>query len=211
MDKRIVIAILVPLIVLGAVLSGVAYIHLQREGIIPTNDPDFCDGYHFEAENGTERIVCDDNWTFDISIIKPYELEGKVLGLNYYKRSDIGSKPIDTFSPIDLFIGVDDVAENTENYPYRVTSWDYRYVHWYVDDNYDYFRSHVGNNHIIPHNGAVHKSLFEVNVGDSICLKGHLVNMHGERGDRYYDWESDTEIGDSECEVILVDEFSILS
>lgn len=69
----------------------------------------------------------------------------------------------------------------------------------------------MGNNHIIPHNEQVLYQLQNVSINDNVLIEGNLVNLYGTRGDENYHWTTDTQIGNYDCEVILVDEMTIES
>jgi hypothetical protein len=135
-----------------------------------------------------------------------------VLGLKTYKKSDSPYRPINIFSPIDLVIGIEDIKENPDDYPYSI-SYVYR-GYWLTYQNanaanYEYMRTHMGNNHIIPHNENVLNQLSNISIKDCCIIKGSIVNLYGSRGNEYYTWDSDTNIGNYDCEIILVDEISI--
>ncbi|MBU0496520.1 MAG: hypothetical protein KKC68_05230 [Candidatus Thermoplasmatota archaeon] len=79
--------------------------------------------------NGT-TLYTTDGWIFQITKVKDYQIDGIVLGLHTYKKNDYPYRPINTFSPIDLFIGVDEIKNNPNKYPLRITSYADRTVHW---------------------------------------------------------------------------------
>ncbi len=146
--------------------------------------------------------------------VKDYTLDGTVLALNKYNRYDYPYDPCNIFCPIDRLIGIGDVKDNIKNYDYTITSFSNRQVYWYLryDDisDYNYFKSHTGNNHIIPHKEEVLEMLDNISVKDNLLIKGSLVNLYGTRGDETLYRPTDTHIGNFDCEVILVDELTIL-
>jgi len=153
-----------------------------------------------------------DGWCFTMTKLKDYTLDGIVLGLKTYKKSDSPYRPINIFSPIDLVIGIEDIKDNTDSYPYSITYCYRGYWLTYQNSNaanYEYMRLHMGNNHIIPHNEQVLNQLSNISIDDCIFIKGSLVNLYGTRGSEYYSWTSDTHIGNYACEIILVDELII--
>jgi hypothetical protein len=118
------------------------------------------------------------------------------------------------FSPIDLYIGIDGLKENIDDYPYEVTRFYDRVG--YTEFNggsadWTYFRTHSSNFHIIPHNEEVFNELENISVHDWVILEGSLVNLYGTRGDQYYYWNTDTTIGNYDCEVMLVDSITVVS
>ena len=149
-----------------------------------------------------------DGWTFTITKVKEYTLNGIVLGLKTYDKNDFPYKPINIFSPIDLVIGVDDIMKNPEKYPYSIT-YDYR-GYWldFLGNSFfdsEYMRTHMGNNHIIPHNQEVLSHIQNISINDKILIEGSLVDLYGVRGNENYRWNTDTQIGNYNCEIILID------
>ncbi|EMR74707.1 hypothetical protein MBGDF03_00994 [Thermoplasmatales archaeon SCGC AB-540-F20] len=69
----------------------------------------------------------------------------------------------------------------------------------------------MGNNHIIPHNEKVLNELQNISINDNVVIEGSLVNLYGTRGDQNYYWNTDTQIGNFNCEIILVDIITIKS
>ncbi len=181
----------------------------------PTLNPINCnvnDDYWF---NGT-NLYTDDGWVFEITKVKDYTLDGVVLGLKTYSRTDYPFRPINIFSPIDLLIGIDEVAKSPIQYPIQITSFSDRTVFWnwlgYDWSDYEYLKSHSGNNHIIPQSSEVLNTLIHnVTVNSHILLEGCLVNLYGTKGNQYYSWNTDTQIGNHNCEIILVKHIQILS
>ncbi|KYK29260.1 hypothetical protein AYK20_06115 [Thermoplasmatales archaeon SG8-52-1] len=157
-----------------------------------------------------DKIITNDGWTFTMNKVQDYTLNGVVLALKKYNSYDYPYDPCNIFCPIDLLIGVDDVKDNIENYDYSITSFSNRQVYWYLryDDvsEYNYFKSHTGNNHIIPHDEEVLNMLDNISVKDDLLIKGSLVNLYGTREDETLFRPTDTHIGNYACEVILVDE-----
>jgi len=155
-----------------------------------------------------------DGWSFTMTKVKDYVVDGVVLGLKTYSKYDFPYRPINVFSPIDLIIGVDDVKDNPEKYPYSL-SYSYRgYWATYTGDNAadgTYLKTHMGNHHIIPHNEEVLNALQNISVNDYVVLEGSLVNLDGTRGDEQYQWTTDTRIGNFDCEIILVDTLTVTS
>jgi hypothetical protein len=140
--------------------------------------------------------------------VKDYTLTGIVLGLKTYTKNDFPYRPINIFSPIDLVIGVDDVAEHPEKYPFSIR-YEYR-GYWCTIKGLtvaesEYMKTHMGNNHIIPHNQLVLNQLKNISINDQVVIDGSLVNLYGSRGSEQYYWTTDTQIGNYNCEIILVD------
>ena len=168
----------------------------------------FGEDYWFEGD----KLKTKDGWTFTVHKLAPCSITGKVLGRKVYHVNDWPKRPINTFSPLDIFIGTDDVMNNTRDYDYSITSYNDRYITWWLDgsqEQYEYFRDHVGNIHIVPHNANVASAIMKMGRGDVVTLDGYFVDLDGKRGDETYTWTSGTSIGDSECEIILLDGLTI--
>ena len=156
-----------------------------------------------------------DGWSFTMTKVKDYTLDGVVLAMKTYSKSDWPYDPVNSFSPIDLVIGVDDVKENLEQYDYTITSFHNRLVSWVLHydtiSEYNYFKSHTGNNHVIPHTEVVLNMLSQnLSVHDCVLIEGSLVNLYGTRGNEWWEWTTDTQIGNFHCEIILVDNLTVI-
>ncbi len=186
----------------------------------------FAFGYHDDF-NGIDCKINEDfwfdgsylntsqGWSFQLTKVKDYSLTGRVLAFKTYDKNDFPYDPCNIFSPIDLFIGIDEVQTNTDNYDYSITAFEHRKVSWYLssDDrsDYYYFKSHTGNNHIIPHTIEVLDVLaHNISINDIVILNGSVVDVNGENGNQYWKWTTDTSIGNYDCEIILVDEIKVL-
>jgi hypothetical protein len=193
-------------LIITIIISSILVVYL-----ILTKGPDFegisCkinEDFWFEED----KLITSDGWTFTMTKVRDYTLDGRVLALKIYHKNDAPYRPINTFSPIDLYIGIDNVKENPENYPIIITSFEDRYV-WAdfeggSSSDWTYFKSHVGNNHIIPHNKDVLNELDNISEMDCVIIEGSLVDLYGTKGEQYYHWNTDTNIGDFNCEIILV-------
>ena len=176
------------------------------EGINTTINEDFW----FEGND----LCTSEGWTFEMTKIRDYSLEGLVIGLQTYHKSDSPYDPVNIFSPIDIAIGTEDILNNPGNYDYSITSFKNRCFTWYLDNadasEYNYFKSHTGNNHIIPHNEESLNMLSNVSVNDHVIIQGSLINLYGVKGSQTWMWNSDTSFGNYACEIILVDSISIV-
>jgi hypothetical protein len=165
--------------------------------------------------NGT-NLITDDGWIFEITKVKDYTLDGVVLGLKTYTRMDYPFRPINIFSPMDLLIGVGNIIDTPENYNIQITSYYDRFVYWTWhgtnQEDYEYLKSHSGNNHLIPQSTEVLNILKNnISLNTHILIEGCLVNLYGVNGNQYYTWNTDTQIGNHNCEIILVKSITIIS
>lgn len=169
-----------------------------------SNVGQFGEDYWFSGNT----LFTSDGWSFEITNVKDYTLDGIILGLKVYDKKDILDDPSTTFSPIDLLIGVEDVKDNIGEYTFSITAYSNRVAYYQFEgssENFVYFNKHVGNNHIIPHNKEVFDALENIDAMDKVILQGSLVNLQGIKDSRTYSWSTDTKIGNFACEIILVD------
>jgi hypothetical protein len=212
-DSRKIVKKIAVVLITFIIISSAIVVYLYS-----TKGPDFegisCkinEDFWFEED----KLITSDGWTFTMTKVMDYTLDGRVLALKIYQKNDIPFRPINTFSPIDLYIGIDNVKNNPENYPITITSFKDRYV--WADFNgesssdWEYFKLNVGNNHIIPHNQEVLNELNNISELDCVLIDGSLIDLYGTKGDQYYHWNTDTNIGDFNCEIILVDSLTIYS
>jgi len=201
--------------VVGILIAvGVAF-YLMSQGIVISAYNGFSginaqinEDYWFE-EN---MLYTSDGWSFTITKVQDFEITGIILGLNTYSKTDVPYRPINMFSPIDLFVGIDEVMEDIDAYPYVITSYQDRYVYAkFIDDgDWNYFSTHSTNIHIIPHSQEAFNMLGNITVHDKITLEGSLCNFNGACGGQTYTWNTDTIVGNYKCEVMLVDSVNIL-
>ena len=206
--KIYAISLIFAIIIVGVLVYFLLpYLPYQADfdGINTTINEDFW----FEGNN----LYTSEGWNFTMTKIQDYTLEGLVIGLETYHKTDSPYDPCNIFSPIDLAIGTGEIMTNPDKFDYSITSFNNRCFTWYMkyDDvsDYNYFKSHTGNNHIIPHNQETLDVLRNVSINDHIILDGSLINLRGTRGDQSWNWNSDNNIGNYACEIILVDSITI--
>lgn len=201
-NKILVLVVVAIIVILAVFISYYYFVYESMEDV-----PEFNEDFWFEIEDGKEYVKTSDGWNFTLNKRQNYSLEGIVLDHLYYRTTDKPYRPINYFSPIDIWVGIDDVSENPDNYDYDVNYFEDREIKWYVSNDYDYFKSHTGLNHLVPHNKEVYDTMMKVDNKDWFRLEGHIIEPYGTRGDETYNWPSDNNIGDYDCEVILVDSF----
>jgi len=181
-----------------------------------TASQEFVDTGEFGGDywfNGN-TIITEDGWIFTLSDVVDCDFEAITLDIHVYNKGEDFYYPTELFSPIDIFFGYDDVVDNPNNYPYKILHQFYRGVYFQCGgtaDQQQYFRTHTSNTHLIPHTAQVLNTLKEVDIKDVVSLSGSYVNVYGRHPDEstYYTWTTDTVIGNSHCEIILVDTISI--
>lgn len=181
----------------------------------PVNTLNFSGSFDSDYSFSGSEIHTTDGWTFTMTHVKEYELTARVLAMHTYEPNSSPYRPINAFSPMDLVLGVDDIISQPERFPYRITSFHDREVTWYFDGteyaDYNYFTTHTGNHHIIPHNEGVNIILQTLEEDDVIYFSGSLVDLYGTRENENYSWFTDTTIGNYHCEIVLIDSITILS
>ena len=170
----------------------------------------FNEDYWFDGDD----IHTKSGWIFTIDEVVDCSFEGIVLDTHVYNKDDVIYYPTETFSPIDIFFGYDDIVTNPEDYAYGVVGRSYRVILWEFKgpaSTQSYFRAHTSNTHIIPHTKEVFDALPLINVKDVVTITGSYVNVYGTNPSEniMYSWETDTVIGNWHCEIILVDTISI--
>ena len=166
--------------------------------------------YWFEGDT----IKTNDGWTFSINKVQDFNYNAKVLGYQYYNKGASVYQPSEIISPIDLFLGFDDIINSPQSYNYRIVSYFYRGVYYQFtgDSGSNYFASHTTNTHIIPHSNSVLNTLKTVGLDDVVSMSGYYVNVYATNSNGASgSWTTDTEIGNSHCEVILLDSISVIS
>ena len=165
--------------------------------------------YRFEGDN----IITNLGWTFNLTKVDNCSYKGKILDYYVYNTDCPIYQPSELYSPVDILIGFDDIINHPEKYPYKVESYFYRGV--YVrctgtSDAEDYFLTHVTHTHLIPRTQDILNQLKTVDIGDIVTINGSYVNVYGRQGknDITYSWITDTNIGDSNSEIILIDSIS---
>jgi len=165
------------------------------------------DDYWFEGD----ALYTENGWVFTIANAGDCNFGGVVLSTNRYNKNPTSNDPSIIFSPIDIFCGFDNVAENLSEYPYTITMWRDRCV-WSScggsTETSEYFHSHNTNTHIIPHNKEVSEAVLTIKTGDMITLNGSYVRLSGENEGKSlygYGWTTDTSPGNQKCELILLD------
>ena len=161
------------------------------------------DDYWFQGNN----IYTKTGWKFTYATVKDCGFKARVLDYYVYNEDNTVYEAVEIISPLDIFFGYDDLVDNIENYPYKIVSHFYRGIYYEYPVDNDYFRLHQSNTHIIPHNQGVYDKLLQINVGDVVILTGSYVNVYGSNSEEnyIYTWLTDDNIGDSDCEIVLVD------
>ena len=158
------------------------------------------------------------SWGFDIEIeyLYAYDIEGLVT----HTRRYFGFGLADVLSPMDVGLAWGKVAEFNDRIDFH---WDHndRQLTAKADSYAEilrlggeaYFYTHFSNNHLIPADGDVRRSIKKIRRGDHIRLKGYLVDVTGKRWGKETLWESSvsrSDRGQHACEVIYVTEVEFI-
>lgn len=162
--------------------------------------------YWFEGE----KIKTSTGWTFTIINVQDISYQARILDYYVYNKDGTYYNPTESFSQVDILFGYEDIVSNPDSYPYRIISHFYRGVFFQTTGSQtsrDYFSTHYSNTHLIPHNQDVLNQLKQIDVGDVLSITGSYVNVYGEHNsyNQKYTWTTDTEIGNVNCEIILID------
>lgn len=155
-------------------------------------------GKAFKSINGTN---------LEISFVASYKIYGRVVDVqNYY-----GNSTINKLSPKDVGISWGALALEQNNKKIKWNSAGNRFLSWRSSDGE--FISKMGgenkigeyfsNNHLIPSDDNIEKTMSAIEQGDYIMIEGYLVNVFGKN----FTWNTSTtrtDSGDGACEIIYV-------
>lgn len=159
------------------------------------------EGNHAKSSNGFD---------FTLTTVKSCSIQGRVLATNTYPVHDFPSSPVNMISPIDVFVGLDNIMKYPDEFQIYVPYYRGRMAQSNIKaGDISYIREHAANLHIIPHNREVYDAVFLIKDNDLIFINGSLVNVIGTNGRGTVTWYTDTIIGNSDCEIVLVDEITI--
>lgn len=158
-----------------------------------------------------------DGYDVKIDYKYSYDISALVVSTHDYSDYDIGGK----LAPKDLALAWGPVAEYNDRIDFhwrQSNRWYYWETRTYEEINVvggeDGVNCHSANNHLVPANDAVKKTIKSIDAGDYVRVKGYLVNISASKPDgTNFWWNSSTErtdTGDGSCEVIYVTDVEIL-
>ncbi len=149
-----------------------------------------------------------ESWTlegYDIVPLAEYEVKARVLSRKNYD-DELG------LSPVDFALGWGDMANLTYLKGIKITQGNRRYTYSYFDSSLSRYeiRTHSSNHHIVPANDNVSRIISKIHENDFVYLKGYLIEIKS--GDRSIVKSSLTRDDqyDGACEVLWVEEASII-
>lgn len=149
-----------------------------------------------------------DGWNVDVNYIAEYSISGKVVDVQDYYGVSFNDK----LSPVDLGITWGFLA-NDETLIWSSSG--NRFLNWRgqirdinILGGEERINCHFSNNHLIPCDRKVKKSIKSIKEDDYVKIDGYLVNIYATKSDGSYRyWNSSTtrtDSGDGACEVIYV-------
>lgn len=147
----------------------------------------------------------------NINFIYSYSISGRVVGTQNYIKSSWGN----ILSPKDVGLSWGFLAREENHKKISWQSSPNRFLYWSTKDM-EWLRKVGGtgavninssNSHLIPSDEKTEKLISNIDKNDFIRIEGYLVNIRGEKGNKYYTWNSSTsryDTGDGACEVVYV-------
>lgn len=172
---------------------------------IPTNlDPVQILDYHTKLPSIKSGGV-----TFDMNVKAKYKISGVIESTKSYHKD--GASRI---SPFDYAISWGDVPEMAQ---YMKFSQYGRFCNYTYDLNSPvdpkYVVNHMSNNHMIPANANIRRSLPTARKGNKVIVEGYLVSVTGSAsGKGTFHWNTSLkreDYGDGACEIIYVTRLQI--
>ncbi len=172
---------------------------------------EFGEDYWFEDAH---TIKTSTGIVYTIDEMMDYTIEGKVVGVRFYKEEKI------PFGLVDVALIWGDLLDPTFTNNLAVTMENRHCNYQYVNENPEissyYIRTHMSNNHLIPFSRTIFEKILMVEEGDKITISGSLVYVQGERHVNgrieKMEWGPSsttlTDTGDNACEIILVKSLS---
>lgn len=155
-----------------------------------------------QLANGSWRVA-----EHQITALEDFHLQARVLGREDYYL-DRGAK----LSPTDLALGWGPMAD-PEVLRHISISQGNRWYFWRAEQfpiERRQIETHSANMHLIPATPAVAATLAQLEAGQQISLSGQLVRVEGDDG---YSWVSSLsreDSGDGACELIWVEQLSLI-
>ncbi len=144
---------------------------------------------------------------FKITPLAEFQLAAKVLSSKHYSRGLESN-----LSPVDLALGWGPMSKTDVIDKFSIKQSN-RFYFWRTKNYpipHDAVISNSANMHFIPSNAMIDKKLKSVKAGQSVRFKGYLVRIDMDSGWRWISSLSRNDSGNGACELILVEEFSIL-
>ena len=144
---------------------------------------------------------------FMITPLAEFQVVARVLSSKHYNRGRESE-----LSPVDLALGWGPMSqpEIIEKFSIRQSN---RFYFWKTD-NFPIPRQEVitnsANMHLIPTSHYIEKRLKDIKIGQKVKFKGYLVRVDMDSGWHWVSSLSRNDSGKGACEVVLVDDLSIM-
>lgn len=153
----------------------------------------------------------DKQWTlhekYQVKALAAYDVKARVLSRKRY-RSD----PQAAVSPLDLFLGWGPMTDQAVIDQLRFSQYG-RWAYWKCRQlplTSAEIMHHSANTHIIPANKQVRQQCLRLGKGDLVQLRGYLVEVTNEHGEKWRSSLSRTDAKNGACEVFWVEEVKTL-
>jgi hypothetical protein len=158
-----------------------------------------------------EKQITRNGYELTLDYKYAYDIEGLVVTTRDYNGSSLEDK----LAPKDVGLAWGNVAEYNTQLGFHwvakkralglnedIDSWGKKQA--LVGSVEDAMKQY-SNNHLVVLDLLVQESIEKIKVGDHVRIKGYLVNIDGDSGNKHYSWHSSTKRDDLGCEVILVE------
>lgn len=213
MERRIKPRKIIFLTLLTVIVGVLVYRFIEgrgiRRGIKGLGEP-----VQTEAEGSAKKFIS--GYEADITFKAGYEIDALVV---HTKRYD--SKVSGALAPVDLALAWGKTAEYNDRIDFH-WSQSGRYCSWHVDDidelmpvgDVENVERSASNNHIIPADDRIKRTVLKIRRGDRVKLEGYLVDVKAadDKGNTFT-WNSSTtrtDTGDGACELIYVTKAEIV-
>lgn len=144
---------------------------------------------------------------YNIKPLAEFDLEARVLGVKRYRMGREAE-----LSPIDLAMGWGRMSDESVLQNIKISQHG-RFYFWRVRQfpiPRKEIETHSANMHMIPANSQVEKELKQVRTGHVVRLRGKLVYVSAPDGWRWKSSTTRNDTGAGACEVIYVEDFTIM-
>jgi hypothetical protein len=186
---------------------ALAYFVLSRPRAVGAGDP--IDWSREPAQTSTDRRafqVGSGEGAFTLLPRAAFDVSAKVVAAEHY-RLDAGA----SLAPVDLVLTWGKLPEEPfgSQVSYQQMA---RYYFWHTSAaglDLGYIQSHSSNMHMIPADDNVRRALLSVGGGDTVRVRGLLVNASRDDGFTWNSSLSRTDSGPGACELVWVEQIQV--
>ena len=143
-----------------------------------------------------------------VTPVASFELEALVLSAKHYPLGQTGR-----LVPVDLALGWGPMSDGTVVRRIGINQYN-RFYHWWTKDSFFSRRDieiNSANMHLIPARKDIERAIKRAKRGHVVSIEGYLVHLSREDGWAWRTSLSREDTGWGACELIWVEEFSILN